>query len=317
MLLCGHMSRILVSGSLAFDRIMNFPGEFKDHFLPEKLHSLSVSFGIDKVTEEFGGTAGNIAYSLSLLGIMPEILSTAGNDFDRYEKRFRSLGIPTETIAIRDDVPTATAYIMTDQENNQITAFAGGACEKSYDNDPMMSGASLLIVAPACTEDMTRMPELAKGASVPYFFDPGQRCTALPQKTIENGIDGSRAVFVNDYELALVTGMTGWTEHELAQKTGTLVVTLGERGSRLVTTEGETMVAAVSAKPIDPTGAGDAYRAGFIRGYSVGLPDETSAKIASTIAAFAVEAHGTQAHAPNIEDMRARYESAYGETWPL
>ncbi len=311
------MPRLLVAGSLAYDRIMNFPGEFKDHFLPDKLHQLSVSFLIDRVTEEFGGTAGNIAYSLSLLDIHPALIGSAGTDFKKYQDRLEALGVDTTTLALSDELPTASAYIMTDMKDNQITAFAPGAGGIPYAPEIAWVGATLALVSATATADMERIPREAKAASVPVFFDPGQQTTALSADSLREIIEGASAVFVNDYELALIIEKTRWSEADIVSRVRLLVVTLGDQGSRLVTNDGETRVPVVSAKAVDPTGAGDAYRAGFIAGYSSGLSDEISAKIASTLAAYAVESHGTQKHTPTMAELAARFTATYSEPWPL
>ncbi|KND47202.1 MAG: adenosine kinase [Parcubacteria bacterium C7867-004] len=312
------MARILIAGSLAFDRIMTFSGRFKDHFLPDKLHQISVSFFIDRVVEEFGGTAGNIGYNLALLYVSPHLVANAGTDFDKYDEYLTGLGIDTSTIGRIPDVQTASAYIMTDLSDNQITAFTPGACAEAYAGTALVAGAHLLHVSPTSDEDMLVLPEKARTAGVPYFFDPGQRMTSLPVETLRAGIEGADVLFVNDYELALAIERTGWNEAQIVERVRLLVVTLGAEGSRLVTREGESLIPSVPAKAVDPTGAGDAYRAGFIAGYVAGLPDSTSAKIASTIAACTVETRGTQSHSPSRDDLKARYEGAYsGETWPL
>ncbi len=312
-----RMSRVLVAGSLAYDRIMDFQGYFRDHFLPEKLHDISVSFLVSSVTEQFGGTAGNIAYSLALLGQEPAIIATAGTDFDRYAAHCQACGIPVDTIERASDLPTASAYIMADKTNSQIAAFAPGAGARAYERSLDFTDAALAIVAPTCDEDMQRVPEEAKKAGVPYFFDPGQRLTSLPTELLRAGIEGAAALFVNDYELALTLERTGWSEEELRTKVGLLVVTLGAEGSRIVTPEGEERVTAVAATLADPTGAGDAYRAGFIAGYLAKLPAAQCAKLGSLIAAYAVEQVGTQAHTPRPEEMAARFTDAYGSPWPL
>lgn len=311
------MKPVLIVGSLVYDRIMNFPGQFGDHILPEKVHQLSVSFIIDKVTTGVGGCGGNIAYTLSLLGTETDIAATAGNDFDQYAKHLTAHGISTASIAIDETLPTAGAYIMTDQKDNQITAFAPGAMECAYTQPLTLEGKTLAIVSPTNTQDMEQFPKHLKEAGVPFFFDPGQQIPALSPETLRSGIEGSAAVFVNDYELALVSTKTGWSEAEIATRTNLLVVTLGENGSRLVTKDGVETIPAVQAVPVDPTGAGDAYRAGFMHGFLRDLPHEICAKIGSVCGAYAVETQGTQNHTPSLIEIGARYQEAYSEPWPL
>lgn len=311
------MTRIALVGSLTFDRLMTCSGEFNDYFLPDKLSSLSVSFLIDNVSLQFGGTAGNIAYNLSLLSLPSEILGTVGHDADNYMEHLRSRGISTDAVAVAEGLPTATAYVITDAKANQISPFAPGAGAVAYDRSYPVAGCGLVMVSPTSVADMERFPQEAKDAGVPCFFDPGQQTTALSKEVLRKGIEGSRALFVNDYELALIIEKTEWNEREILEHVDLLVVTLGSEGSRLVTKEGETLVSAVKAHSVDPTGAGDAYRAGFVSGYSSGLSDTVSARIGSTLAAFAVESIGCQNHTPTLEALKERYEAAYGEPWPL
>ena len=317
MVLYPDMVRITLVGSLTFDRIMACGGEFKDYFLPEKLSSLSVSFLIDSVTQHFGGTAGNIAYNLSLLSLPSEIIATAGHDADHYIERLKERGIGTDTIIIAEGLPTATAYVITDAKDNQISPFAPGAGAQAYERAYPIADAALVMVSPTSAADMERFPHDAKEAGVPCFFDPGQQTTALSAGALRSGIEGSRALFVNEYERALVIEKTGWSEREILEHVGLLVVTQGDEGSRLCTKDNETHVRAVLAKAVDPTGAGDAYRAGFIAGHLKGLSHEASAQIGSTLAAFAVERTGCQNHEPAIEALKERYEASYSEPWPL
>ncbi len=307
----------MLVGSLTYDRIMDFSGNFVDHFLPEKLHSLNVSFVIDRVTQEFGGTAGNIAYNLSLLELPSDIIATAGTDADPYIAHLRARDIATESIARSEHLPMASAYIISDKSNNQITPFAPGAGAGAYPHRVSFENCDIVLVSPTSTEDMTSFPVRAKEAGVPYFFDPGQQTTALSPDALRAGVEGSKALFVNDYELALVLEKTGWSQEEILEQTELLVVTLGSEGSKLFTAQNETHIQAVSALAVDPTGAGDAFRAGFVSGYLKGLPDRVSAQLGSTIAAYAVEHVGCQNHSPSLKELQDRYQASYSEPWPL
>jgi adenosine kinase len=307
------MKRLLVTGSLAYDRIMNFPRFFKDHFIPDKLHNINVSFTVDAPKREFGGTGGNIAYNLALLEEKPTILSTAGNDFDAYATWLLQNGIGTEGIEISKDVATASAYIITDQGDNQITAYSGGPDEAPYTKNVAREEA-LAIVAPTGITKMRSFPKLFKELGIPYYFDPSQRIPMLSPEDLTSIIGDSDAVFVNDYELALIKNKTGWSETDIKEKTKTLVVTLGKEGSRILTKDGEEHVRAVPVEnAVDPTGAGDAYRAGFMKGAMRGLPAPACAKLGSVIAAYAVEHHGTQTYRFTLAEVCARYKDAYGE----
>lgn len=312
------MARILISGSLGYDRIMDFPGYFKDHFLSDQLHNINVSFPIATASDNFGGTAGNIAYTLKLLGEEPDIHATVGSDFDRYRSRLDELGITTEHI---QQVPTklcSFATITTDRANNQITAFYAGASHEPYLRDIRHETAELAIVAAGSSADPLSFVRRYRYGKVPYFFDPAQQITALSADQLRDGITGAGIVFGNDYEFKLMAGKTGWQEADMLERAEALVVTLGENGSRVVTREGEWRVPAVPARAIvDPTGAGDAYRAGFAKGYLQGLPLPLCARLASAVAVHAVEKYGTQNHSFTIKELKERHKGAYGETLDL
>lgn len=312
------MARILISGSLGYDRIMDFPGYFKDHFLSDQLHNINVSFPIATVSENFGGTAGNIAYTLKLLGEEPDIHATVGSDFERYRSRLADLRITTEHI---QQVPTklcSFATITTDRANNQITAFYAGASHEPYEKEIRHETAELAIVAAGSSADPLSFVHRYRFGKVPYFFDPAQQITALSGDQLRDGMTGAAAIFGNDYEFKLMAGKTGWQEADTLDRAEALVVTLGERGSRVVTREGEWRVPAVPATAIvDPTGAGDAYRAGFAKGYLLGLPLPQCALLAGAAAVYAVEVYGTQNHHFTLAELKERYRVAFGETLNL
>ena len=312
------MKRILVSGSLSFDRIMNFPGLFKEHFLPEGLHNINVSFAVGAPRIEQGGCAGNVAYTLALLETPADIAGVAGSDFAPYKAVLTTLGVGTETVQLHDSLPTSSAYIMTDKADNQITAFSEGAGGTTYTMPVDFSQYELVIIGPGAVSSMEGMAQAAKEAGVPYLFDPGQQIPALSPETLKACISGSAAVFLNDYELSLVLEKTGMSEDELVSQTGFLLVTYGSEGSRIQTTEGEERIAAVPAVSIvDPTGAGDAYRAGFIAAHVRGLSPQICAQVASAVAVHAVECYGTQNHRFTTESLAARYEATYRQSFPF
>src|SRR3989344_6605534 len=307
------MNRILVSGSLAYDRIMDFPGKFRDHFLPDKLHSISVGFSVSTPVEQFGGTAGNIAYTLSLLEEHPEIISSVGSGFAPFREHLLKCSIDLESVQTIEDIPTASAYTITDEDDNQISAFSGEACEKPYTKLIDTKRYAHAIVSPGCIEDMVAIPRLCRESGVPFFYDPGQRIPALSKEQLELGVMGAEAVFANDYEINLIEKKTGLDEKGLLTRTKALVITYGIEGSRIVTNEGEKQVAATRVEhPIDPTCAGDAYRAGFLKGALTSLPLEVCGFLGSVAAAYAVEKYGTQKHSFTLPEFRARFEAAYG-----
>lgn len=312
------MSKVLVSGSVAYDHIMDFPDLFRNHFMPEKLHNINVSFNVSEHAEHFGGTAGNIAYTLRLLDEEPCIIATGGKDFARYKQHLQKIGVDTASIHIDESRDTSFAYVMTDRGDNQIAAFHPGAGGKSYGDRVPFEWAKLAIISPGCLEDMHALPEIYRKNSIPFFFDPGQVIPALSSDDLKNGIEGAEVVFGNDYELEMITQKTGWQEAEILQHVKTLVITLGAEGSRVMTSNVELRVSAVKAVQMqDPTGAGDAYRAGYAKGFLAGLLPEQCAKLASTAAVFNVERIGTQEHSFTMDDFKKRYEEAYGEPLPL
>lgn len=309
------MHPILVSGSLAYDRIMEFGGRFSDHLLPDQLGHISVSFTVTTFAEGFGGTAGNIAYNLSLLGLSPTILATAGNDFGKYAAWLKSRSIDPSSIAIAGDVPTASAYMTSDIADNQIASFYLGAMVKPYEREIDMSEGALAIIAPGNNQDMASFARSYRSLGIPYLFDPGQQAIMLSREDLQAGITGARALFANEYEIGILSERTGWSIAEIASKVPATVVTLGEKGTRIIEGSKETLVPAVPvAAAVDPTGAGDAYRAGFIYGLVCGRDTEACARLASAVAAYAVEKKGTQNHAFTLEELGARFTAAYGHS---
>jgi len=309
--------QLYVAGSVALDRIMNFPGKFADHILPDKIHILNVCFLVDGMNEYFGGTAGNIAYNLALLGEKPLILACAGKDFAPYAKRLEGFGLSLAGIRTVDDQFTAGAYITTDETDSQIIAFNPGAMRErcGYAFPEKHDGKVMAIVSPTNVNDMIELPEHFKKAGIPYIFDPGQQITALTGAQMASAIEGSFALCTNDYELEMVLKATGLSRAELLQRTGALVTTLGDQGSIIAEGAKETRVAAVKVdKALDPTGAGDAYRAGLLKGLSLGKPLAEAAALGSVCAAFCVEKKGTQEHSFTLEAFNAKLSGHFGQT---
>lgn len=303
---------------MAYDRIMDFPGLFKDHFLPDKLHNINVSFTVDTFSENFGGTAGNIAYSLALLGVTPKILATAGADFDRYSAHLKKNNIDPTSVHIDPKLPTSSAFVVTDKGDNQIAAFSVGAGATAYTPLPVLQDAACAIIGAGNERDMQSLPTYYRSHQLPYLYDPAQRIPMLAPEDLQDGITGAAVLFGNDYELGLIMEKTGWKETALVEKCGLVVITYGEQGTRILAKEGEWRVLAVPAvEVIDPTGAGDAYRAGFIAGFMHGLAADKSAQIASTVAVYAVEQYGTQNHHFTKQELAARYKENYGEDFPI
>ncbi len=303
------MMKIIVSGSLAYDRIMDFPGHFSEHILPEKIHVLNVCFQVNGMKEKFGGTAGNIAYALTLMGEKPSIAATIGYDYHRYLEWLKKNGISTENIKVIEDECTAGAYITTDQADNQITGFNPGAMKYSscLDFDKLDPRETLLIISPGNLDDMVNYPRACKARGIDYIFDPGQSLPMLEAKDLAEAIDGCRILISNDYELDLIMSKTGLNKEALLKRAGTVIVTLGELGSRVYTLDRETEIpAAKPRKAEDPTGAGDSYRGGLISGLVKGLEIEHCARMGSVCASFAVECYGTQEYRFSLEEFDER-----------
>lgn len=307
--------RILVSGSLAYDRIMSFPGSFADHILPDKIHILNVCFLVDGLEEKFGGTAGNIAYCLKLLGEKPTIIASAGKDFAAYEAWLRHCGLSLEGIRRVNSEFTAGAYITTDRADNQITGFNPGAMKHSaaYPVEEADPADTIAIVAPGNLEDMQEHPRRYKAKGIPCIVDPGQNITAFSGEALTEMLTGADYLISNDYELQLIENATKLTTAEIRARAATVITTLGENGSIVRQGGLETRIPPCPAKDVkDPTGAGDAFRAGFIKGLTLGKTPAEAAKLGSVSAAYAVEHHGTQEHQFTWETFCQRYAAVFG-----
>ncbi len=300
---------IVVFGSLAYDRIMDFPGHFADHILPEKIHVLNVCFQVNGMREEVGGTAGNIAYALKLMGQTPVISATIGRDCQRYFQWLARNGISTEHIRVIEDEFTAGAFITTDQADNQITGFNPGAMKYSscLSFDGLSAPDTLMIVAPGNLEDMANYPRECRARGIPYIFDPGQSLPTWNPRDLLGAIEGSLLLISNDYELDLIMNKTGLTRRQLLERTGAIVTTLGEQGSQVSTAAGEAAIPTIRPRRVvDPTGAGDSYRGGLMTGLAQGLEITRCALMGSVCASFAVECYGTQEYAFSRDEFEER-----------
>ncbi len=305
--------RILVSGSLAYDRIMDFPDKFANHILPDKIHILNVCFMVNGLKEQFGGTAGNIAYNLCLLGEKPLILASAGKDFSAYQEWLLGHGLSQEGIRIVQDEFTAGAYITTDLADNQITGFNPGAMKHPcmYQVDKTINEDTIAIIAPGNLDDMLVLARRYKELNIPYIFDPGQSIPALQTGNLLEMLTGSAIFISNDYELEMVIRSTDLSREQLMERTGAIITTLAERGSTVLNSEGETHINAVRPlKVSDPTGAGDSFRAGLIKGLVMGKNLVEAAQMGSVCASFGVECQGTQCHMFSQGDFWTRHDKA-------
>jgi len=307
---------IFVSGSLAYDRIMAFPGRFSDHILPDKIHVLNVCFTVNGMVEKYGGTAGNIAFNLTLLEEKPLIIAAIGKDYKNYFDWLSQHNISTEGIKIIEDEFTASAYITTDKADNQITGFNPGAMkyptDYEFNHDALTN--SIAIISPGNLQDMIRYANTFKQKGIKYICDPGQSLTQWHREALIQWITGSMLLIANDYELELIMKISGLDKVRLLSHTKTIITTLGEKGSLISTIEGDAEVpAAKASNVVDPTGAGDAYRAGVIKGLVMGKDIQTSAKMGAVSATYAVEKHGTQEHFFTYEEFLERYKTNFGE----
>ena len=306
---------IYISGSLAYDRIMTFKGNFHDHILADKLRAINVSFMVDGMEERRGGCAGNIAYTLALLGEKPVIISSAGKDFGPYAKHLENLGLSREGIKTNKDIFTAQGFITTDLNSNQITGFYPGAMGRSatYNFPHLDPQVDLAIVSPGNMDDMRRLPSFYKEHGVHYVYDPGQQLPVLSDKDLLSAIEGSFALITNDYELNMICKTTQLSTNALLGRTLWIVTTQGSHGAEVLGADGtKHHIDPVYVEDVaDPTGAGDAHRSGLLFGLSHGLDFPTSAKLGSVTASFAVEKMGTQEHKFTRQEFKERYLNTF------
>lgn len=306
---------IFISGSLAYDRIMDFPGHFADHILPDKIHVLNVCFNINGLVEKFGGTAGNIAYTLAALGESPYIVATSGKDFLRYEQWLTKNRLPTTWIKKIPEVFTAGAYITTDLDDNQITAFNPGAMAFEAELPPLNSDAagSVVFIGPGNKTDMMSFADKARKARVPFFFDPGQSLNIWTRDEIREAVSGAQCFISNDYELSLFLQIAKWSMDTLYERVDVVITTRGPEGAVLDVQREKTLVPAVPIENVlDPTGAGDAFRGGLLKGYAMKMPWDICCQMGVVAASHAVEHYGTQEHQLDWNSFCSRYESHFG-----
>ncbi|MDZ3823404.1 MAG: carbohydrate kinase family protein [Pseudoxanthomonas sp.] len=304
----------LICGSLAYDTIMVFEDRFRNHILPDKVHMLNVAFLVPAMRREFGGCAGNIAYNLKMLGGSPLPMATVGRDFAPYREHFRQLGIPLDHVRELDGHFTAQAFITTDLDDNQITAFHPGAMMESWRNEvASVDGVAFGIVAPDGKQAMLQHARQFAERGIPFIFDPGQAMPLFDGAEFRAFIEQADYVTVNDYESQLLQERTGWSIAEIAGRVRAYIVTRGAQGS-LVHSGGRTLEipAAKAARVADPTGCGDAYRAGLIFGLSQGLDLEVTGRIASLMGALKIEHPGTQNQRFDLDQFRAAFKEQFG-----
>ena len=304
----------LICGSMAYDTIMVFQDQFKKHILPEQIHILNVAFLVPEMRREFGGCAGNIAYNLKLLGGSPLIMATVGDDFDPYAARLEKLGISQQHIHLVPDSFTGQAFITTDLDDNQITAFHPGAMGYSEKIHVAEAQAVTLgIVAPDGRNGMLQHAREFHEAGIPWVFDPGQGMPMFNGQELLHFVEQADYVTVNDYEAKLLQDKSGQTITELAKRVRAFIVTLGAQGS-IIYSEGKE-IRIPAAKPealLDPTGCGDAYRAGLLHGIQLGWDWDTSGRLASLMGTLKIASRGGQNHAPTRDELMAQFQQHFG-----
>jgi adenosine kinase len=311
----------LICGSVAFDTIMVFQDRFKNHILPDKIHILNVSFLVPQMRREFGGCAGNIAYNLMLLGDRGYPMATVGRDFGLYAEWMKKTGVPGDFIRVVDSEHTAQGFVTTDLDDNQIWAFHPGAMQLSHLNEVSAAkdaGIAIGIVAPDGRDGMIQHAQQFAAAGIPFIFDPGQGLPMFGGEELRQFIDQATWVAVNDYEWQLVQEKTKLTAREIASRVEALIVTRGGEGSVIYTQDREIAIPCAKAKEIvDPTGCGDAYRAGLLHGLLHGLDWETTGRIASLLGAIKIESRGTQNHTFTAAEFERRFATEFGRTITL
>lgn len=316
---------VIVTGSLGYDYIMDFPGRFADRIMPDKIHKLSLSFLVDKLSKQFGGTGANIAYTLKLLGVEPWLLACAGDDFDSYKKHLEKHGISTKGIAVHKGSTTSSYFVITDQDDNQIGSFFVGAMKYARDlslasQDIVLRGKTMsynnfVVIAPTDPRAMVKYVKECRAGHLAYLYDPAFQIATFTPDELKEGIEGAAILIGNDYEIALIEGRIAVSHEELLMMTPVVITTLGAKGSVIETTKEAIHIKPAKPKNTsDPTGAGDAYRAGFLAGYLRKYDLIICGQMGSVAAVYTVEKYGTQTHTFTKKEFINRYKENYDRT---
>jgi adenosine kinase len=309
------MKNILICGSIAYDSIMVFQDQFKNHILPDQIHNLNICFYVPEMKKNFGGTAGNIAYNLKLLQSNPLIMATHGDDFELYSNWLDSLGISKKYMKKITGMFTAQAFITTDQDDNQITAFHPGAMIQAHTNSiaNVEDSIDLAIIAPDGRDAMIQHAQQCYKANIPFIFDPGQGLPMFTAEELITFIEQASYIAVNDYEAKLLQDKTGLTVEKITSKVKAFIVTKGAHGSEIYTDDEMIKIDAIKASNlVDPTGCGDAFRSGLIYGISAGWDWHKTGKLASVMGAIKIGFEGGQNHQPTIHDIEALFGQVLG-----
>ena len=316
--------RIVVTGSVAFDYLMTFPGKFTEHLIPDKMHRLSVSFLVDEMRRVPGGCGPNIAYGLALLGERPALLATAGKDAEEYREKLARDGVDVEWLRIQSDLFTASFFVSTDQDQNQLASFYTGAMARARTLSLADVGAdtvAFVVISPNDPPAMARLAEDCRAGGIPFLYDPSQQVTRLSGEEMRAGFRGAAILIVNDYEFGILSHKTGLSREQMEGEVPVLIVTHGPDGSTIHAPDGKggrashvIPSAKVETEAVDPTGVGDMYRAGLLRGLRVGAPWPVAGRIGSVAAVFGIEALGPQPPRYSREQFVERYRRNFGDT---
>jgi adenosine kinase len=308
--------RVLITGSIAYDYLMTFPGYFKDHILPDKIESISVSFLVDSMTRQRGGIGPNIAYTLALLGGDAALMSTVGEDFGEYRAWLENHGVDCSTVKIIEGTFTASFFANTDKANAQIASFYPGAMgyaavQSLYD---MSQRPDVVVISPSAPEAMHKFARECKELKLRYVYDPSQQLARMNGDEVRAGVDGAWMLTVNDYEFGLIQKLTGWSEADVLQHVQVLVITRGEKGATIFADGVRTDVAAVPPQRIvDPTGVGDAFRGGLLRGVAAGWPWALCGQMGALAATYCLEQNGPQNHYYTRAEFMTRFRQHFDD----
>ena len=308
---------IIVTGSVAYDYLMSFPGRFSEHIIPEQIHQISLSILVDSMRIQRGGCAPNIAYNLALLGERPTVMATVGKDFGDYRRWLEEAGVDTSTIVEIEDEFTSSCFINTDRDNNQIVSFYMGAmghADQLSFHDLDQAAIEAAIISPNAPSAMTKYARECQELGIPYIYDPSQQIVWLNGEELLAGIGGARVLIGNEYEFGMIKNKTGLSDDELLALPETTIITRGEAGSTIYADDRVFAIPGVQPEPLaEPTGVGDAYRAGLIKGLIHDLPWNLAGRIGSLAATYVLEKHGTQEHHYTSQEFMARFRRVFGD----
>ncbi len=310
--------KLIVTGSIAFDYLMSFPGKFSDHFLTDKLDSISVSFLVDSLNKRKGGCAANIAYNLSLLGESPLLVGTAGKDFGEYRAALEKAGVDTSGVKIINEEYTASFFANSDQDGNQIASFYPGAMKFAKDislKELELDSETLVIISPNDPEAMVRYTKECQGMHIPFIYDPGQQIVVLKRDVLREGIRGAKVFILNDYEFEMFRKKTNLELEKILEFSEIVIITRGRNGSIIHTRKSTIEIPVVPPlRVLDPTGVGDAYRAGFVKGLIHGFSLEIAGRMGSLAATYVLETEGPQSHSYDLKEFVERYCHVFGKS---